>query len=55
MNDELESLIFNSIDDIYKLNSSKIGEKITSLDIRGIKKKTRTTKDYRYCYRTCSW
>ena len=34
MNDELETLIMNSIDDIYKLNSAKIGEKITSLDIR---------------------
>ena len=25
MKDELETLIFNSIDDIYKLNSSNIG------------------------------
>ena len=39
MNDELESLIMNSIDDIYKLNSAKIGEKINSLDIRGVRKK----------------
>ena len=39
MNDELEILIMNSIDDIYKLNSSKIGEKNTSLDIRGVTKK----------------
>ena len=39
MNDELETLIMNSIDDIYKLNSSKIGEKNTSLDIRGVTKK----------------
>ena len=39
MNDELETLIMNSIDDIYKLNSAKIGEKITSLDIRGVRKK----------------
>ena len=39
MNDELEILIMNSIDDIYKLNFSKIGEKNTSLDIRGVTKK----------------
>ena len=39
MNDELETLIMNTIDDIYKLNSAKIGEKITSLDIRGVRKK----------------
>ena len=37
MNDELETLIMNSIDDIYKLNSAKIGEKITSLDMRGVR------------------
>tara|TARA_Y100000589_G_scaffold293530_1_gene298550 strand:+ start:267 stop:497 length:231 start_codon:yes stop_codon:yes gene_type:complete len=39
MKDELETLIFNSIDDIYKLNSSNIGKKNTSLDIRGVIKK----------------
>ena len=39
MKDELETLIFNSIDDIYKLNSSHIGKKNTSLDIRGVIKK----------------
>jgi len=39
MKDELETLTFNSIDDIYKLNSSNIGKKNTSLDIRGVIKK----------------
>ena len=39
MNDELETLIMNSIDDVYMLNSPNIGKKITSFDIRGVTKK----------------
>ena len=39
MNDELETLIMKSTDDVYKLNSPNIGKKITSFDIRGVTKK----------------
>ena len=39
MKDELETLVMNSKDDVYKLNSPNIGKKITSLDIRGVTKK----------------
>ena len=39
MKDELETLVMNSKDDVYKLNSSNIGKKITSFDIRGVTKK----------------
>ena len=41
MNDELETLIMNSIDDVYMLNSPNIGKKITSFDIRGVTKEDR--------------
>ena len=39
MNDELEILIMNSIDDIYKLNSLKIGKKLLIFDNEVVKKK----------------
>ena len=39
MNDELETLVMNSTDDVYKLNSPNIGKKIISIDIRGVTKK----------------
>lgn len=39
MNDELETLVMNSTDDVYKLNSPNIGKKIISIDIRSVTKK----------------
>tara|TARA_B100001939_G_C16838414_1_gene571983 strand:+ start:666 stop:896 length:231 start_codon:yes stop_codon:yes gene_type:complete len=39
MEDEVETLIMNSFNDVYKLNSPYIGEKIITLDIRGVSKK----------------
>ncbi len=39
MEDELETLVMNSFEDVVKLNSPNIGEKIFTLDIRGVSKK----------------
>ena len=39
MEEELETLIMNSFNDVYKLNSPNIGKKIITLDIRGVSKK----------------
>ena len=39
MEEELETLIINSFNDVSKLNSPNIGKKIISLDIRGVSKK----------------
>jgi len=39
MEDESDILKLNSFNDVYKLNSPYIGEKIITLDIRGVSKK----------------
>ncbi len=39
MEDESDVLKLNSFKDVYKLNSPYIGEKIITLDIRGVSKK----------------